>query len=62
MNFVQKHKTKLVILLLAVVIPTAYFKWFKENPSDILRFYIKDGNFAKFKENFERNKSLIETN
>jgi thiol-disulfide isomerase/thioredoxin len=34
MNFVQKHKTKLVILLLAVVIPTAYFKWFKENPSD----------------------------
>ena len=41
-------------------IKSSLLKSFKDNQSDILRFYIKDGNFVKFKELFERNKNLLD--
>jgi len=52
--------TKENTLFKTLEIKSSLLKSFKENPSDILRFYIKDGNFVKFKENFERNKNLID--
>ncbi len=33
---------------------------FKDNISEILKFYIKDGNIIKFKKLFEKNKYLVD--
>jgi ankyrin repeat protein len=33
---------------------------FQDNIAEILKFYIKDGNFVKFKDLFEKNKYLID--
>ena len=52
--------TKENTLFKTLEIKSALLKSFKGNPSDIIRFYIKDGNFVKFKELFERNKTLLD--
>ena len=52
--------TKENTLFKTLEIKSSMLKSLQGNPSDILRFYLKDGNFVKFKENFERNKNLID--
>lgn len=51
--------TKENTLFKTLEIKSSILKSLNESPSSILRFYIKDGNFVKFKENFERNKNLL---
>ena len=52
--------TKENTLFKTLEIKSSMLKSFKDSPSDILRFYIKDVNFVKFKENFDRNKNLLD--
>lgn len=53
--------TKENTLFKTLEIKSTILKSIKDDPSEILRFYIKDGNFAKFKELFEKNKYLIDS-
>jgi len=52
--------TKENTLFKTLEIKSSQLQSFKDNISDILKFYIKDGNFAKFKELFEKNKYLLD--
>lgn len=52
--------TKENTLFKTLEIKSSQLQSFKDNSSEILKFYIKDGNFVKFKELFEKNKYLID--
>jgi hypothetical protein len=52
--------TKENTLFKTLEIKSSMLKAFKDNPSDILRFYLKDANFVKFKESFEKNKNQLD--
>lgn len=52
--------TKENTLFKTLEIKSSQLHSFKDNTSEILKFYIKDGNFVKFKELFEKNKYLID--
>jgi len=52
--------TKENTLFKTLEIKSSQLQSFKNNSSEILKFYIKDGNFDKFKELFEKNKYLID--
>ena len=53
--------TKENTLFKTLEIKSSLLKSFKDDPSEILRFYIKDGNYVKFKELFDKNKFLIDS-
>ena len=53
--------TKENTLFKTLEIKSVMLKSFKDDPEEILRFYIKDGNYSKFKEFFEKNKNLAES-